>query len=392
MGTPASRLHKGCSIMNLAATSTRGASKDATVKVLVVDDSAVVRGLTRRFLEENPCIEVVATASNGKNAVEAVQKHDLDVIVLDIEMPVMDGLTAIPLILAAKPRVKIVMSSTLTKANAVVSLEALSAGASDYVAKPTSGSQIHGSDDFRRELITKVLALGGVPNAPSAATTAPSVANRSTRAPIIKPGAPISLHKPSTVPPRAIAIGSSTGGPQALDTVLGGLDKTLPQPIFITQHMPATFTQILAEHIARDTGRIACEAKDGQQIKPGEIYIAPGDYHMVIHGQGDDLKIKLTQTERENYCRPSVDPMLRSLVEIYGPALLTVILTGMGHDGLGGSQLCVEKGGTVVGQDEASSVVWGMPGAVASAGICAAVKPLDKIAQTVNSFAKGGQL
>lgn len=378
--------------MNLAAAPTRTSQQTATVKVLVVDDSAVVRGLTRRFLEENPNIEVVATASNGKNAVEAVKKHTLDVVVLDIEMPVMDGLTAIPLILAAKPKLKIVMSSTLTEANATVSLKALAAGASDYVAKPTSGSDIHGSDDFKRELIIKVLTLGGAVNPSLAAEEIMPGTKRPTPLFKTQPGQPISLHTPSTVAPRAIAIGSSTGGPQALDAVIGGLDKSLPQPIFITQHMPATFTKILAEHIARESGRLVNEAKEGQQVKPGEVYIAPGDYHMLVHGEGANLKIRLTQTERENYCRPSVEPMLRSLIDIYGPALLTVILTGMGHDGLGGCRSCVEAGGTVIGQDEASSVVWGMPGAVAEAGVCAAIKPLDKIAQTVNTFAKGGQL
>jgi len=378
--------------MSLATASTPRAGKATAVKVLVVDDSAVVRGLTRRFLEENPNIDVVATASNGQNAVEAVKKHDLDVIVLDIEMPVMDGLTAIPLILAEKPRLKIVMSSTLSKANASVSLKALSAGASDYVTKPTSGSSIQGSDEFKRDLITKVLTLGGAGEAANAVLVRRPGTKMSVAMPILKPGAPISLRKPSIVSPRAIAIGSSTGGPQALDVVFDGLDKTLPQPILVTQHMPATFTQILADHIARDTGRTVSEATDGQPVKPGEIYIAPGDYHMVIEGRGDALTIRLMQTERENYCRPSVDPMLRSLVEIYGPALLTVILTGMGHDGLAGCQLVVENGGTVIGQDETSSVVWGMPGAVAAAGVCAAVKPLDLIAQTVNSFAKGGQL
>ncbi len=378
--------------MSLAEVKAPAGSSGTTVKVMVVDDSAVVRGLTRKFLEENPNIEVVATASNGKNGVDMVKTNDVDVIVLDIEMPVMDGLTAIPLILAEKPSVKIVMSSTLTESNAVISLKALSAGASDYVAKPTSGSEIHGSADFKRELITKVLTLGGAVNPTAAATQKVSAATAAAKPVAAKPGAPISLHKPSTVPPRAIAIGSSTGGPQALETVLKGLDATLPHPIFITQHMPATFTQILAEHLSRDAKRMVCEAKDGQQVKPGEIYIAPGDYHMLIMGQADNLTIKLTQTERENYCRPSVDPMLVSLIEIYGPALLTVMLTGMGHDGLGGCQELVEKGGTVIAQDEASSVVWGMPGAVATAGICAAVKPLDRIAETVNTFAKGGQL
>ena len=378
--------------MGLAAASTRTPETGDNVKVLVVDDSAVVRGLTRRFLEENTHIDVVSTASNGKNAVEAVKKHDLDVVVLDIEMPVMDGLTAIPLILAEAPAIKIVMSSTLTESNAVISLKALSAGASDYVAKPTSGSKIHGADDFKRELITKVLTLGGAANPATAAVEKRPDRGRSDAPSKPRTNQPISLCKPSSVTPRAIAIGSSTGGPQALDKVLAGLEKTLSQPIFITQHMPATFTQILAEHLARDTGRIVSEAKDGQQVEPGEIYIAPGDYHMVVQGQGDDLRIELAQTERENYCRPSVDPMLRSLVEIYGSALLTVILTGMGHDGLAACKDCVEQGGTVIAQDEPSSVVWGMPGAVATAGVCAAVKPLDQIAQTVNSFAKGGQL
>lgn len=377
--------------MNLATAPKQTAEGDQ-VKVLVVDDSAVVRGLTRRFLEENPHIEVVATASNGKFAVETAAKHDIDVVVLDIEMPVMDGLTAIPLILKEKPSVKIVMSSTLTVSNAKVSLQALSAGASDYVAKPTSGSEINGADDFKRDLVTKVLTLGGLADPTTAAVKTRQPGERAVATPSLKPSQPISLRQPSAVPPRAIAIGSSTGGPQALEKVLRGLDKTLPQPIFITQHMPATFTQILADHLARDTGRMVCEAQDGQVVNPSEIYVAPGDYHMLIQGQANDLKIRLTQTERENYCRPSVDPMLRSLVEIYGSSLLTVILTGMGHDGLGGSQECVERGGTVIAQDEASSVVWGMPGAVATAGVCAAVSSIDRIAQHVNSFAKGGQL
>lgn len=378
--------------MSLAEVSTPASKNAATVKVMVVDDSAVVRGLTRRFLEENPNIEVVTTASNGKNAVDALDNYDPQVIVLDIEMPVMDGITAIPLLLKKKPTVKIVMSSTLTEANATISLNALSAGASDYVAKPTSGSAIHGSDDFKRELITKVLALGGTPNPTVAATAKQAAPNLAVPVPKTKPGQPFSLHKQSSVPPRAIAIGSSTGGPQALQTVLTNLDSTLAQPIFITQHMPATFTKILADHLARDSGRVVHEAEEGQQVKAGEIYIAPGDYHMLIQGQGDNLSVHLTQSERENFCRPSVEPMLRSLVDIFESALLTVILTGMGHDGLGGCQSCVEKGGTVIAQDEASSVVWGMPGAVATAGICAAIKPLDKVAQAVNTAAKGGQL
>lgn len=378
--------------MSATAATVRPARDGSPVKVLVVDDSAVVRGLTRRFLEENPEIIVVATASNGKNAVEAVRQHDIDVVVLDIEMPVMDGLTAIPLILQAKPSAKIVMSSTLTESNAVISLKALSIGASDYVAKPTSGSQIYGSADFKRDLVTKVLTLGGHPNPATAAAVTVPAKDADKPAARTRRDQPITLRKPSMVTPRAIAIGSSTGGPQALETVLHSLDASLEQPIFITQHMPATFTQILAQHLARDSHRDVCEAKEGQAVEPGHIYIAPGNYHMLIEGRGADLRVRLTQTERENFCRPSVEPMLRSLVEIYGPALLTVILTGMGHDGLGGARLCVDKGGTVIAQDEATSVVWGMPGAVATAGVCSAVAPLERIATLVNSFVRGGNL
>ena len=345
--------------MSFAAVSARVPENAEIVKVLIVDDSAVVRGLTRKFLEENPYIEVVATASNGQNAVNAVKKHELDVIVLDIVMPVMDGLTAIPQILAENPSVSIVISSTLTESNAAISLKALSSGAADYVAKPSSGSTIHGAADFKRELIAKVLALGSKSNRQASAEKKRIPTARRVTAPNTQSSQRIELRKPSSVPPRAIAIGCSTGGPQALQEVVAGLDATLPQPIFITQHMPATFTNLLAKHLARDTGRCISEATEGQSVESGKIYIAPGDYHMLIQGQGKDLTFHLTQTDRENYCRPSVEPMLRSLNDIFGPALLTVMLTGMGQDGLGGCQASVENGGTVIAQDEASSVVLG---------------------------------
>lgn len=380
--------------MALASASRMGSTFDKSkVKVIVVDDSAVVRGLTRRFLEENPKISIVGTASNGKAGVDMVEAHDVDVVVLDIEMPVMDGLTAIPLMLKARPGLKIVMSSTLTRTNASASIKAMAAGASDYVAKPSSGNAINNADDFQRELVSKVLALGGVTESDDIPLPA-GERGKAKRGPTLLAhrGKKVTLRDPGIVPPRAIAIGSSTGGPQALVEVVKGLDKSLPHPIFITQHMPPTFTAILAEHLARDSGRAVHEATDGQQVKDGEMYLAPGDYHMLIEKKGSGLTVKLTQTERENFCRPSVDPMLRSLVEIYGNALLTVILTGMGHDGLSGGQLVVEKGGTVFAQDEKTSVVWGMPGAVATAGVCAAVRPLKDIAPLVNSFIKGGRL
>jgi two-component system chemotaxis response regulator CheB len=380
-------------IPNPAAAATRGGdssparlSADA-VRVMVVDDSAVIRGLITRILDADPKLQVVASVSDGQRAVDRVAKTEIDVIILDIEMPVMDGLTALPLILKADPKVKILMASTLTLRNADISMKALRLGATDYIPKPEASSNINGRDEFGRSLLDKVRHLGEARRRArrfgGAATAAQPMAAEKA-----KPT--ITLRPSSRVKPRIIAIGSSTGGPQALFKFLGGLTKEVKQPIVITQHMPPKFTTILAQHIGQNTGWPSAEATDGQVIEDGKIYIAPGDFHMVAESRGTSTVLRLTSDPPENFCRPAVDPMLRSLCDIYGPAILTVILTGMGHDGMKGAQRVVEKGGTVVAQDEASSVVWGMPGAVATNGLCSAVLPLDELAPHVAMLARGG--
>lgn len=343
---------------------------------MVVDDSAVIRGLTKRVLNEDPAIEVVSSLSNGKLAVDKITLDPVDVVVLDIEMPVMDGLTALPLLLKAQPNVRIVMSSALTQRNAEISIKALRAGAADYIPKPSAIAGMS-STDFKRELITKVKSLGHA-RATVATKTRP-VAASAPAAPAAMP-----LQKPSLMRPKLLAVGSSTGGPQALFAFIEKLDLAINVPVVITQHMPPTFTRILAEHITKSTDWPCHEGVPGEPLTAGVIYLAPGDYHMVIEMKDDTPCIALNQESPENFCRPSVDPMLRSAIETFGGRVITTILTGMGSDGMKGCQALVESGGTVVAQDEASSVVWGMPGAVARAGLCSAILPLDQISEYVN--------
>jgi two-component system chemotaxis response regulator CheB len=375
--------------MNTVTKPPSASAADQRYRVMVVDDSAVIRGFFRRALESDPAIEVVASVGNGRYAIDTLGRTDVDVVVLDIEMPVMDGMAALPGLLAVDPSVKIIMASTLTLANAEISLRALARGAADYIPKPTTTSEIHSAGHFHHELLEKVKALG---RARRGLATDPAPASRGRAAPAAKAPAvrqPIVLHAPSLVPPSVLAIGSSTGGPQALLKVIGALgDFSLP--ILITQHMPATFTGILAEHIAKASGRPAREGADGVAVQPGHVYVAPGDFHMTVEAGSRAPVIRLNQGPPENFCRPSVDPMLRSMATVYGARLLTLILTGMGHDGLDGCRSVVAAGGTLVAQDEASSVVWGMPGTVATAGLCSAVLPLESIAQHVRRLSGRG--
>jgi two-component system chemotaxis response regulator CheB len=360
----------------------RGSDR-AQYQVMVVDDSAVIRGYITRMLEADPDFRVVTTAANGEIAVKAVARYDIDVVILDIEMPVMDGLTALPLILKANPKVKVLMASTLTRRNATISIKALSAGAADYVPKPDSTRDAHASEDFRRELVSKIKAISR-PKLRRATTA-------SGRSSAITLAAPpkISLHSPSTFKPEVLAIGSSTGGPQALFKLFETLKDSVRIPIFITQHMPATFTAILAEHIQRVSGVECAEGRDHERVMPNRIYLAPGEYHMVIDGDSRGPFIRINQDPPENYCRPAVDPMFRSIAKLYGVKVLSVVLTGMGKDGKIGGQAIIDAGGTVIAQDEPTSVVWGMPGAAATAGICSAVLPLDKIAPKISQMLKG---
>ncbi|MDG4718340.1 MULTISPECIES: chemotaxis protein CheB [Thalassospira] len=554
-------------------------------KTLIVDDSAIVRGLVTRMMSDDAEIEVIGSVSNGEEALSVMEQGGVEVIVLDIEMPVMDGLTALPKLLEIDPTVRVIMASTLTKRNADISFQAMTLGAVDYIPKPSSSKDLNVGAGFRAELLDKVkawaeqrrkmleveeaataaahadaeptheddhapeeasahpaeadhdhpaddghhdgkqgpfraemsvehqqlqkqgriqrkrftaelrprpmqqhprpqamqmrqapvqphhpapqtsassqpqnlkdnspadgvsgtrsaavansiptrpqtpsrdpgrlirdaaIAAGGAPKSASATPTRPmqaspaaaprrAAANASEGA--TKPGrlkgardasAPAPVRRPASrgeisllpekrVNVEAIAIGSSTGGPQALFEVLRGLNG-VRQPIFITQHMPATFTTILAEHITRLTGLKCQEGKNNMPIVGGQVYLAPGDYHMTVEGRGGSRHLMLNQNAPENFCRPSVDPMLRSLVASYGGNILTAILTGMGQDGMLGGRDVVNAGGMVVAQDEQSSVVWGMPGAAAHAGICSAVLPVGGIAAYIKKFAGG---
>jgi two-component system chemotaxis response regulator CheB len=362
-------------------------------RLMVVDDSAVIRGLLTRCLEADPEVTVLASASNGEIALNALGRYDIEIVILDIEMPVMDGLTALPKLLAAKPGIKVIIASMLTRRGADISMRALAAGAADYLTKP-GASALTSADEFKRDLLIKVKALAqarrraaGLPAPKLAATTL------ARDAIIVPPPEPqrrgvIVLRQASREVPQAIAIGSSTGGPQALFRMLGALKGVLRQPVFLTQHMPATFTTILAEHVARASGYPSAEGVDGEPVRGGHIYVAPGEFHMVVEVKDRDEKvIRLNKAPPENFCRPSVDPMLRSLAAVYGSRVLTLILTGMGHDGLEGGRAIIAAGGTLIAQDEATSIVWGMPGAVATAGLCSAVLPLDEIAPFIAKLA-----
>ncbi|MCG8690706.1 MAG: chemotaxis response regulator protein-glutamate methylesterase [Minwuiales bacterium] len=362
-------------------------------RVMVVDDSAVIRGMVSRWLKDDPAVSVVGTASNGVLALKDAEKHKPEVVVLDIEMPEMDGMTALPKLLKIDPDMKIIMASTLTTRNAEISLQALANGAADYIPKPGTSRDAQQADDFQRLLIEKIKALGAArrlkPRRGRTVADKPA-ASAEPAGKGIYGESNVTLRRASPYSPKVLAVGSSTGGPQALFEVLGYLKSDFKLPILITQHMPPTFTKILAEHISRITGGDCHEAVDGEKVVPGTVYIAPGDWHMLVEKQGADVVIRLNQAPPENFCRPAVDPMFRSIAEVYGKNTLAVILTGMGHDGLQGGGVLIEAGGSLIAQDEASSVVWGMPGAVATGGLCSAVVPLTEVGPTIERMVAGG--
>jgi two-component system chemotaxis response regulator CheB len=344
---------------------------------MICDDSATIRGAIARMLEADPGILVVAKVANGQLAIEELKRTKVDVLVLDIEMPVLDGMAALPLLLRADPGLRVIMASTLTTRGADIAMRALRLGAADYVPKPSSIGSTN-DERFRREIIGKVKGLARLRHRD--ATTA-----------LVRPPVSLILRPPPMLPPRMLAIGSSTGGPQALFTLIQALGRSVNVPVVLTQHMPATFTPILAEHLNR-LGQLPCtEARDGQALVAGQIYLAPGDRHLLVEGNRTSLRARLTTDPPENFCRPSVDPMLRSAAAACEGRVLVAMLTGMGRDGLAGTTKVIEAGGAAVGQDEASSVVWGMPGAIAQAGLCHAVLPLPKIAPKLLEMLKGGR-
>ncbi|MBB4632896.1 protein-glutamate methylesterase/protein-glutamine glutaminase [Sphingosinicella soli] len=363
--------------MNRAAAPAKHAK---AVRVLLVDDSGVSRALMTRWLHDDPQIRVVTTASNGADAIEAAKAHPVDVIVLDVEMPRMDGIAALPRLVEAAPGARILMASTITTRGARVTFQALNLGATDAIAKPRSGWATAAGPDFRDEFVRKVRALGEIERPRHAPRRVPPEAAASyTRA------------EPSRAVPQAIAIGASTGGPNALFELIEQLPKPVRVPIIVTQHMPPTFTAILAEHIARRSGLQAFEASHRMPVQPGVVYVAPGGRHMEVARTGAAVRLLLTDAEPENFCRPSVNPMLRSAAAVWGAATLGVMLTGMGSDGLEGARAIVAAGGTMLAQDQASSVVWGMPGAVVKAGLAAEMLPISGLASAIGCLLEAGR-
>jgi len=403
------------------------------IKVLIVDDSSFLRRALERIITNDSRLVVAGMATNGQEALEKVASEEFDVVILDIEMPIMDGLTALPQIIKKDPNLKVIIASTLTERNADISLKALSLGATDYIPKPSTSTVVNNTESFQRDLLYKVKNIGRLAQASrrrssnyktviptSLETHTPTEklpplpkrekpAEKPKKVETLQPQSPVkpvekpavktppafntddnnltTVAKPTLFTPKCLAIGSSTGGPNALFTVLKNFDKPLDVPIVITQHMPATFTRILADHIKQQTGYDAYEAEDGMLIEPGKAYVAPGDYHMTFSKEGNNLTAKIVQTEPVNFCRPSVDVMMESLIENVGPrSILGVMLTGMGADGLDTFQRLQKEGGCVIAQDKKTSVVWGMPGAVARAGICHKILPLNDIGNSIKGL------
>ena len=360
--------------MSLSPAPTMTGRAGRRPRVLVVDDSAVVRGLVARWVEADDRLDLAGTCADGEQGVRKAGELQPDLVVLDVEMPRMDGLTALPLILKAAPRARAIMASTLTLKGGEVTMRALSLGAADYAPKPEAG-RVAGAEGYRVELLQKLVALAGIQGSGPAREVAAAV----------RP-AP----RPFTVSNKVelLLIGSSTGGPQALREVASALPRDTRQPVVIVQHMPKLFTAILAEHLSK-VGLPASEAIDGEVLKAGHVYIAPGDNHLTLRGAPGAFTAHLDQSAPVNFCRPAVDPMFSSAAAIAGRNCLAVVLTGMGHDGREGVRKIREAGGRIIAQDQATSVVWGMPGAVAEAGLADQILPLSDIGPTIARHLKG---
>lgn len=378
--------------MNVVVTPA-AASISRRIRVMLVDDAVVVRGLFARWVEAEPDLEVVATLRTGRDAVNQLERVDPDVVVLDVDMPELDGIAALPLLLEKKRDLVVIMASTLTRRNAEISLRALSLGAADYIPKPGSNREVSASTAFRRDLIEKIRQLGlrakrlrhGIKARVSRpAKSAPSIV------PATEEIAPLRLRQMPLTPPRVLVIGASTGGPQALNRLVVQIDTVIQRaPVLITQHMPPTFTAVLAEHLARVSKFPVREASDGEEVNAGAIYLAPGGKHMKVERRDGMAVIAIDDGPMVNFCKPAVDPLFASAAQVWGNKVLALVLTGMGSDGLAGAKEIVAAGGHVIAQDEETSVVWGMPGQVTNAGLCSAVLPLPEIGGRITRLFTG---
>ena len=362
---------------------------EGVVRILIVDDSAVMRSLLRAVVMTDARLEVTATASNGESGLRAMETMRPDLVLLDVEMPVMDGLSTLRAMRERGLRVPVIMCSTLTQRGAQVTIEALATGAADYVAKPSGQpSREAAVEALAQDLIPKILALtmrrvmpASVPRAMTGVlppVTPPPMASGAMHA--------VELHPAMGAAPRAVVIGVSTGGPAALDVLLPMLPGDFPLPVLVVQHMPELFTKLLAERLDSRCALRVVEAQEGMAVEAGCVYVARGNWHMEVAADG--RRLRLTQAPPENHCRPSADVLFRSAVAAWGEAVLGVILTGMGADGLAGCRMIRARGGSVLAQDQATSAVWGMPGAVAQAGLAQKILPLQAMAGEVMQVAQ----
>jgi len=342
------------------------------IRVLVVDDSVVIRNLVTQALRGDPAMEVVGVAGNGIIALQRIPQLNPDVITLDIEMPEMDGLETVRRVRQEYPQVRVIMFSTLTERGAAVTLEALRLGADDYVSKVSNGGSLDKSmTRLQEELIPKIKQFFQAPQ--SHAWKLPK------KLPVAGLPLPTVVWWKSKPWPKVVAIGVSTGGPNALGAILPALPASFPLPVLVVQHMPPLFTRLLAERLNSSCNLRVREAVQGEPVKPGAILIAPGDFHMKVAAEGAEVRVCLDQSPAQNSCRPAVDALFSSVGEVYGGAAIAVVLTGMGSDGLRGARILNANGASIIAQDEASCVVWGMPGAIVNASLADRVLPLDQV-------------
>lgn len=342
------------------------------IRVLVVDDTSVMRKIVSEVVDRDPEMETAGVASNGRIALQRVNQVSPDVITLDMEMPEMGGIEMVRELRKTHPRIPVIMLSALTVKGAEATFDALQAGASDYVAKPATSIGIPATlAQLQAELLPrirhffpkrKVLPVPGRVGA--AGGTALGRLGKKSRIDVV-------------------AVGTSTGGPNALAKVFEQFVEPLPVPMVIVQHMPPIFTRTLAERLNKSSAMTVHEGEDGQVLQAGHAYIAPGGYHMETRREGAQVVLRMTQEPPENSCRPAADVLFRSVAESYRSSVLAVVLTGMGRDGYLGTQVICDQGGTAIAQDEATSVVWGMPSFLAKDGLAESVLPIDQIAENI---------
>jgi len=365
----------------MSSSPSKTRSEKSPVQAIVVGDSNVVCDLVSGILGQDPRIQVAARPADGTDAVSQFRKIEAEVIVIDIGGRPKESLTTLSRLLRIDASARIILVSTLNFTNVKTGLEGLERGAVEFLQTPASHTSGSSLPVFQHSLTETVFELGMARRAEGERLT--------KKVPVADADVPIQLRPASVKTPHVLIIASSTGGPKALLSLFENLSPSVTLPILIAQHMPPVFTGAPAQNITRVSGRACAEGEDGEPVRAGRVYVAPGDYHMVMDRVGANVCIRLNQENPINYCRPSADPLLSSAAEIYGANVLGLVLTGMGHDGREGCKTITQAGGTVIAQDHDTSVVWGMPGKVAQAGLCSAILPLGEIPDFLNTITAG---